>query len=482
MDAPPTAPHRAPRAFAATLAAIASLAFAAAASAGSYTLQVTVPRSTPVADVVYVAGDFQGWNPNANPLVKQSSSVWKTTITYAGTGPTTIQFKFTRGAWTNVEKGYDGEEIANHSLTVTDGGTYALSVLTWADLGTITGDVRSFMYAPFLGGRKCWVYLPPGYDASSDRYPVLYMHDGQNLFDVRTSFGGEWHVDETCDQFIAAGQVAPVIVVGIENGPNRIAEYTPWPDANYAGSGAGDAYLTAIRDVLVPYVDANYRTRTGRASRWMCGSSLGGLISAYAGYAYDATWSRVAAMSPSYWWDNQHMITFAQAHGKPALPRFYQDIGTSEGASAVTDLRAMRDVALAQGFVLGTDFQHVEQAGGMHNEYYWAQRFPGMLTFLASQPLLEVGHDAARAALELTASPNPARTGGRVAFTLAAPARVRVELLDLAGRAVRTLADRACGAGMQSLAWDRGALATGVYWVRITAGRDRAARRVVVVD
>jgi len=483
MRPPTDTLRRAPRAVAATLATLATLAIAAVTYAGSYTLQVTVPRSTPAADVVYVAGDFQGWNPGANALVKQPSGVWQVTLTFVGTGPASIQCKFTRGAWTNVEKGYDGEEIANRSLTVADGGTYLLKVQSWADLGTITGDVRSFTYAPFLGGRKCWVYLPPGYDASTDRYPVLYMHDGQNLFDVRTSFAGEWHVDETCDQSIAAAQVPPMIVVGIENGPNRIAEYTPWPDANYAGSGAGDAYLIAVRDVLVPYVEATYRTRTGAASRWMCGSSLGGLISAYAGYAYDATWSRIAPMSPSYWWDNQHMASFAQAHGKPKLLRFYQDIGTSEGASAVTDLRSMRDVALAQGFVLGSDLQHVEQAGGTHSEYYWAQRFPGMLQFLTSSPL--VGVDTPRATapgLALAAAPNPAAGGGTLAFTLTARARVRAELVDVAGRVVRTLVDRELPAGPQSLRWERGGLAAGVYWARITAGREHAARRVVVAD
>ena len=257
----------------------------------------------------------------------------------------------------------------------------------WADLGTITGHVETFQYAPFLSGRKIWVYLPPGYSATTRRYSVLYMHDGQNLFDASTSFAGvEWQVDEACESLITSGEIEPIIVVGIENGGgSRINEYTPWPDPSYGGGG-GNAYLTAIRDVLKPEIDRRYRTMVGESHTFMAGSSLGGLISAYAGYHYAGTFKRVACVSPSYCWDSRHMISDAQANGRPAVVRWYQDIGTAEGASAVQDTRDMRDVLIGQGFQLGVDLSSVEASGHAHNETSWAQRTPGMLRFLIGHP------------------------------------------------------------------------------------------------
>jgi predicted alpha/beta superfamily hydrolase len=363
-------------------------------TAVNVTFRVALPASTPPGDTVFIAGDFQGWNPGslAHVLSEQPDGRW--TITLAFNPGQSIQFKFTRGSWAKVEKGPNGEEIPNRQLTVpAGGGALDFTVASWADIGTITGHVESFTYAPFLAGRRIWVYLPPDYATSSARYPVLYMHDGQNLFDVRTSFAGEWRVDEACEGLIGTGQIAPLIVVGIENGgASRLFEYTPWPASGYGGGG-GDTYLTAVRDVLKPEVDRRYRTLTGRNHTWMCGSSLGGLISAYAGYAYQETYSRIAAVSPSYWWDGDHMMSYAASRGRPNLLRIYQDMGTIEEGSTVDqdgngtddyidDLRAMRDVLVAQGFVVNLDLVSLEAQGHQHNEFYWAQRVPDMLRFL----------------------------------------------------------------------------------------------------
>jgi predicted alpha/beta superfamily hydrolase len=339
------------------------------------------------------------------------------------------------------------------------------------------------------------VYLPPGYAASTARYPVLYMHDGQNLFDTFTSYAGEWRVDETCELLIPAGEIEPVIVVGIENGPARITEYTPWPSAPYGGGG-GDAYLTAIRDVLIPEVDRRYRTRAGRASRYLCGSSLGGLISAYAGYAYDDVFDRVAAVSPSYWWDDQHLVSFAQQQGRPTLLRFYQDMGTIENGSTsdsngngiddyIESLRAMRDVALAQGFQSGVDFLSVEAPGHRHNEYYWSLRLPDLLRFLLGPPFTAAG-DRSSGALSVAAIPNPAHDRARLEFTLPVAARVRLEILDLTGRRVRVIEDAELPAGPHTRRWTRGGeadrLPAGLYWVRLRAANAEAVTKLAVLD
>lgn len=362
------------------------IAFAAAlASAATTTFLVTVPANTPPADTVYIAGDFQGWNPGspAHALTRQPDGRWSITLDLPDS--VEIQFKFTRGTWARVEKGPSGEEIPNRRYTPVGTQTVPLTVANWADIvpSTVTGHVEFLTHAPFLNGRRCWVYLPPGYFDSDRHYPVLYMHDGQNLFDQAASFAGEWRVDETCETLIAAGEIEPVIVVGIENGGgSRCNEYTPWFDAGVGCGGAGHAYLTAIRDILMPEVDLRYRTRPG--ANYMAGSSLGGLISAYAGYAFDA-WPRVAAVSPSYWFSGTQMLTYAQAAGRPpSFARFYQDIGTAESGQA--NVNTMRNIALAQGFLEGEDFLTVVAQGHGHNEAAWAQRLPNILRFLIDPP------------------------------------------------------------------------------------------------
>lgn len=384
-------------------ARIAAAMVVHAAVGADVTFRVQVPAYTPPADTVYIAGDFQGWNPGhpAYALARQPDGRWQITLTLPENAP--IQFKFTRGSWATVEKGPNDEEIPNRAHTPAGTQTLNLTVANWADgQHTIVGHVESFQVAPFLGGRRCWVYLPPGYATGTARYPVLYMHDGQNLFDVATSFAGEWRVDETCESLIGAGEIEPIIVVGIENSAARCTEYTPFPDATpntACGVGGGaNAYLSAIRDTLIPEVDRRYRTRPGPARSYMAGSSLGGLVSAYAGYAYADTWTRVAAVSPSYWWNDDAMIAFAASAGRPAmLNRIYQDMGTRENGATVDrdgngvddfidDLRAMRDVAIAQGFVEGADFLSVEGAGHTHNEAYWALRLPNLLRFLIDPP------------------------------------------------------------------------------------------------
>ncbi len=351
-------------------------------NAAEVTFRVAVPAGTQAP--VHIAGNFQGWNPgsSAHALTELPDGRWAITLDLPSGSP--IQYKFTRGSWETVEKGPGGEEIPNRTLTPAGTQTVDHAVASWAggSASTITGDVTTFSHAPFLNGRRVWVYLPPGYHDTTARYPVLYMHDGQNLFDQSTSFAGEWGVDETCEALIAAGEIEPVIVVGVDNGASqRIHEYTPWPDDQYGGGGA-DAYLGALRDVLIPEIDARYRTR---GDRYIAGSSLGGLVSCYALHAESLTWTRAACLSSSYWWDDTRAIQFVQQTGRPfAVERFYQDHGTAE--PGVDNLNAMRDVAIQAGYVEGVDFKSVVAVGQGHNEAAWAARLPDVLRFLLDAP------------------------------------------------------------------------------------------------
>jgi predicted alpha/beta superfamily hydrolase len=272
-------------------------------------------------------------------------------------------------------------------------------VARWADgtppPSTITGNIETTVMPGFLGGRRIWVYLPPDYGTNTEaRYPVLYMFDGQNVFDDATSFAGEWKVDEALEMLIPDGDVRPIIVVAVDNGgAKRIEEYTPWTDPE-RGGGQGGAHLQAIIDTLIPYIDQTYRTLATRENRALAGSSLGGLMSLYAAYEHDDVFGQVAALSPSLWWDDEHMRRHADAAGAKPAVRVYMDMGTLEEGNLVDEdpqndiddnidqLRAMRDELVGQGFVLDTDLKVVEAQDARHSETYWAMRFPDVVKLL----------------------------------------------------------------------------------------------------
>jgi predicted alpha/beta superfamily hydrolase len=234
------------------------------------------------------------------------------------------------------------------------------------------------------------VYVPPMYEAQGERrFPVLYMQDGQNLFDPETSFipGNYWRMGETADALMEAGaqsgpMIEPLIIVGIYNaGVRRIDEYTPVTDKRLGG-GQADAYGRMLVEELKPFIDARYRTLPGAENCGMGGSSLGGLVTLYLGLRYPTVFSRLAVMSPSVWWRNRTMLkTVAALRKKPAL-RIWLDIGTKEATRAVPDTRALRDGLIKKGWQLGQDLAYLEAEDAGHTESAWAQRTGPMLQFL----------------------------------------------------------------------------------------------------
>lgn len=259
-------------------------------------------------------------------------------------------------------------------------------------LHTLTGDfcLHPRFHSRFLrADRDVLVYLPPGYDANArKRYPVLYLQDGQNLFDGATSFlpGQEWRVDETATELIARGVIAPLIIVGIYNtGNDRIEEYTPTKAASGMAQGRGGQaalYGRMLTSELKPYIDRHYRTLTDAAHTGIGGSSLGGLVSLYLGLQYPKTFGRIACVSSSAWWDDRVIVR--QVRALPArLPlRIWLDIGTGEDADSIAAVRALRDALTTKGWTPGKDFHYVEAPGAQHNEAAWAQRVGPLLTFL----------------------------------------------------------------------------------------------------
>ncbi len=236
--------------------------------------------------------------------------------------------------------------------------------------------------------RGIWVYYPPTYlENSKARFPVVYMHDGQNLFDPSTAFGGnEWKVDETMDGAAEDGSIREAIVIGVENTSARMSEYTPTKDASVGDGGGADNYLKMLTTELKPMVDGALRTETGRESTAIMGSSLGGLLSSYAGTTSAAsTFGLVGAMSPSTWWDGTVILKdVAAAKGKAPSPlRVYVDSGDSGTSSDdLANTKVLAQTYRDDGYVDGSTLSYVVQKGASHSEFYWAQRLPGALTFL----------------------------------------------------------------------------------------------------
>jgi len=384
------------------VAALLATADVSEARPAMVTFDVEVPEYTPVDATLYIAGNIESlgpWDPGKVALGRLPDG--RHAITLVLPLGTDLRYKFTRGSWGTVEKGPDFEEIPDRQLEVTGDETIPIVVDNWRDFGesprsyNISGDFRLHLdfHSSNLGNdRTIIVYLPPGYASESERrYPVLYMHDGQNLFDARSSFiGVEWNVDETVTRMVESGEVDPLIVVGVYNTPGRVDEYTPAPDRARGGGRARD-YASFIVKELKPFIDANYRTLSDRDHTGVMGSSLGGLVSLYLGWVRPDVFSRIGAMSTSYGWADDYIINLFEGGDLPEGLRIWIDMGTAEGRSAsgrdeVSEMivlhRRMRDVLIEKGLEMGRTLRYMEDEGAIHNERAWAARFPKALKFL----------------------------------------------------------------------------------------------------
>jgi len=260
-----------------------------------------------------------------------------------------------------------------------------------ADSHTLTGDIRFHknFHSRFVSrDRDVIVYLPPGYRRSRvKRYPVLYMHDGQNLMDGATSFvpGKEWRVDETAQRLIKSKVIEPLIIVGIYNtGVDRIDEYTPTRDEGRQMGGSADDYGHMLVLELKPFIDSSYRTLTGAPHTAMAGSSLGGLVTMYLGLKYSHVFGKLAVLSPSAWWDNRVITRRVKELASKPNVKIWLDTGTAEGkdGDALREAALLRDALLQKGWKLNEDLKYFEAQGGIHDEAAWAERVEPVLRFL----------------------------------------------------------------------------------------------------
>lgn len=247
----------------------------------------------------------------------------------------------------------------------------------------------SFPSAFLSARRDVWVYLPPGYDhAAAMRYPVLYMHDGDNLFSAATAFNGqEWGLDETAEWLIRTGELPPVIIVGVAASEARMDEYT-WVRDEDGDGGAGRHYARFLVEELKPFIDQVYHTHPEPRFTGVMGASLGGLISLYLGRYRHRVFGRIGAMSPSIWWaDRQALADLAQM---PAGLRIWLDMGSEEGEDdeesedLLEDARDLVKLLAARGYEDGRDLCYVEGLGQGHNEAAWGERVVMALQYLYS--------------------------------------------------------------------------------------------------
>ena len=234
--------------------------------------------------------------------------------------------------------------------------------------------------------RDVLVYLPPGYERDSPRrYPVLYLHDGQNLFDGATAYipGQDWRVGQTANSLIREQAIEPVIIVGIYNtGHTRVEEYTPSACPRFKAGGKADLYGRLLVEELKPFIDWHYRTRAGVCDTGLGGSSLGGLVTAYLGLRHPRVFGKLAVVSPSVWWDGRRILGDVAALETKSGARIWLDMGTEEGPRAIKDARLLRDALLAKGWNLDQDLHYHEAQGARHTETAWAQRVEPSLRFL----------------------------------------------------------------------------------------------------
>lgn len=375
--------------------------------------------ATPAPEI-HCSMSIDNWPEGGRPLRMIAPNLYEATLQlYAGEN---IEYKFCREkSWRTVEKDANGAEITNRKL-VLDAATPASmvvfhAVVRWADRepdaafaarfssldalaaaepakSTRSGDIRvhADFASPQLGNRRTLlVYLPRGYEKNmTERYPVLYMHDGNNVFDVVGSANNmEWGADESAERLIEQKAIQKIIIVAIYNTENRFKEYTPFVDKNYGG-GDGDKYLAFITETVKPYIDKTYRTQADREHTAICGSSLGGLISLYALQKYPDVFGAAGVVSPALWWSERQMLKILPADYKRPI-RIWVDIGTGEGKTdgtpgrvvrAVDDARALVKLLEEKKLKKGEEFAYEEIENGSHNERAWAARFDRVLTYL----------------------------------------------------------------------------------------------------
>jgi predicted alpha/beta superfamily hydrolase len=337
---------------------------------------------------VYITGNISelgNWNPAKERMEYIGQHTWSKKIELQQ--PQHIEYKYTQGSWNREATDSKANALPNFSLKASKDTTVINQVDHWLDKksntfkGKVTGAtvIHTNLKGKSIQGRDLIVWLPPGYETSNRKYPVLYMHDGQNVFDPATSsFGVDWQIDETADSLIKIDAIPPVIIVGIYNTSDRSAEYTP--------GVKGSAYMDFVVNTAKPFIDQNYRTKKKRKHTFTGGSSAGGIISFMLAWEYPKVFSKAICMSPAFKIQHIDYVKEVKAYnGRKKDLFFYIDNG---GVDLEERLQPGIDdmiVALQEkGYEAGKDFIWVKAPNAKHSEAAWAKRMPVALKAVLS--------------------------------------------------------------------------------------------------
>ncbi|TAG12404.1 MAG: phosphonate ABC transporter ATP-binding protein [Sphingobacteriia bacterium] len=338
---------------------------------------------------IYLSGNFNSWNPKDENYKLKPFGGNRKSIVLKDLAKGTYVFKFSRGE-NKLECTSDGREIPDRQLEVNGDISNEYSIAGWKDdypdrpkTYTASPQVRIIDTAFFIPQlnrkRRIWIYLPKGYANVGKAYPVLYMHDGQNLFNDKTAFTGEWGVDECLDT-LQSKIGKECIVVGIDNGGDkRMNEYNPYDHFQY-GKGEGKAYAAFIATTLKPFIDAKYRTRKGRDYTFIAGSSMGALISWYTVQQYPDIFAGAGVLSPSFWVSPQIAVD-ATLFNPDLIPKFYFYVGEKESGNMVADMQKIAGILQKKPKI---QIRTVVNPLGQHNEIYWRKEFPDFFKWMAN--------------------------------------------------------------------------------------------------
>ena len=346
------------------------------------TIKVITPPETPPADTLLVIGDQPVWGnwiyPRSARMHKINDSTWIQESRFDVN--TAVSFKITRGSYyREALYNNNGQTPAAVSCRLAKDTTIVMRPSSWNDIyqRSITGTVRYYhnFSSPLLKNtRNVVVWLPPSYfSAPQKRYPVLYAHDGQNIFDHSGGGGDEWHMDEVADSLMRAGSTEEFIMVGIANTKDRWVEYNVTPE--------GYNYVTFIAKELKPFIDAHFRTKKDKANTAAIGSSMGGLISFYMVWLYPEVFSKAACLSSGFYFDEGDIEGKAAAStARLNGSRLYLDCGDQDlDRDFLPDNERMHNILRKNKSIT---LKYMTFPGDKHNEYAWAKRLYIPLTFL----------------------------------------------------------------------------------------------------
>ncbi|MBN1650757.1 MAG: hypothetical protein JW857_05485 [Bacteroidales bacterium] len=337
---------------------------------------------------VYITGSIPqlgNWNPNAIKMQAMGNHVWQFRIT--DSIPSLIEYKFTLGSWQKEAAGANGLPLQNCVLKAKGDTLVSNAIYFWRDgrprsfNGKITGNVKYHrqMQGQGLLDRDVIVLLPNDYDANSAKhYPVLYMHDGQNLFDPATSsFGVDWQIDETLDSLLKLGNINIPIVVGIYNTIERTPDYT-------IGQQSQD-YMIFVVETVKPFIDKQYRTLPQKEFTSVGGSSYGGLISFKMAWEYPEVFSKAFCLSPALKVRNIDYVKNVREGGKPDVVFYLDNGGVGLEEELQPGIDAMIEALKQKGYIENKDFFWVHDKNARHFESDWAKRMPHAFELMFSK-------------------------------------------------------------------------------------------------